>query len=104
MTGLTGAWVSGGVEGRGCGAGCAACWASAGSAIASAADAIRSGLMRIAGLRHVDLDRLRRPFLGKCREEEQHSDQEHDGDNQHGNSGHGGLLSMKGAAVLLPTD
>ena len=63
----------------------------AGKAIARAAEAISSSLVRIAtgGLRDVDLDRPGRLLLGNGREEDEDADNEHEYDDQDCYSGHG---------------
>ncbi|MEA3081923.1 MAG: hypothetical protein QOD54_1591, partial [Sphingomonadales bacterium] len=62
-----------GVDGTGCGD--ADCWASAGSARTTAADAIRIALVRIAsGRGNGDLDRMGRLLLRQPRQKEQCAD------------------------------
>jgi hypothetical protein len=60
----------------------------------TAADAIQSGLARIAtlgcpALRHLDLDRARRLFAGNRGQEDERSDKDKDDDDQDCKPGHG---------------
>ena len=73
----------------GAGCGCATWCAIAGSARATAADAISNGLVRIAALRHSRLNRARRLFLRERREEHERADDQHEHNDQDCKSGHG---------------
>lgn len=58
--------------------------------------------MRIA-LRDIDLDRSRRLLLRHGGQENQRSDDEHENDDQHGKSGHGGAFAERGRrCIVLP--
>src|SRR5437764_2948065 len=80
----------------------AVCWASAGRASTSTADAIRSGLVRIASLRDGGFDCVSRLLLGQRREEIDHADQQDGDDDEHWQSRHATACAERASHCIAP--
>src|SRR5579864_5061959 len=80
----------------------ATCCASAGMAIARAADAIRRGLMRIAPLRHRDLYRMGRLRLWNSGKVNERADDDDEQDDEHRYSRHSGAFAEQVRRCIAP--